>query len=105
MLQIELWILAECDLNPQWRVKIVNIDIKCGDRHIILDPKVVFSFRKSVPECGTIDVTEKWFFNLTIRSNGYVHFGGHAAGYCEISVDISLKINIIIKFILIPILE
>jgi hypothetical protein len=41
LLQVQLWVLREGDLYPQWWVEVIHVDVKCGLSRVVLCSELV----------------------------------------------------------------
>lgn len=87
LLQIQFRILRECNLYPQRRLEIVDINVECRYRHVVVVAELMVTFRESLSECCTIDVGEERFLLRLIQcANGDVHLGGNATSDGKVCV-------------------
>lgn len=77
-------------MNPKWRLKIVHVNVECGQRNVILDAKVMVGLGEAISKLRTIHVAEQTLLGSAGRANGNVHFGRNTAQNAEISIDVRL---------------
>lgn len=90
LLQIQFRILRKRNLYPERRLEIVHVHVERGQRHIVLDAKVMFRLREAIPETRTIHIAKHCLFRSTCGAYGNVHFGRYTARDREIGIDVRL---------------
>lgn len=88
LLQIQFRILGERNLYPQRRLEIVHIDIERGQRHIVLDAKVMFRLREAIPKTRAIHIAVDRLLWSAGRAYCDVHFGRNTARNRKVRIDV-----------------